>query len=104
MNTTCQEQILQITKENQEKLTHARKNETKCNLKAYLQHWEEVEQAMQLEMQTLMTEFRKEIQLDRKLCSKIEKKYLPFGLENMVPKSLECQFYVKSICFNQISE
>ena len=104
MNTTCQEQVLQIAKENQEKLTLASKKEAKCNLIAYNKHWDKVEKAMQLEMTKLMAEFRKQIQLDRKLCYKIENRYLAFGLENMIPESLHCQFNIKSIYMYKTTE
>ena len=103
-NSTCQDEVFEIQKVNEEKLTLARKQEAKCNLVTYHKHWAEVEKLMQLEMNKLMKEFRKQIQLDRKLCYKIEEKYLPFGLESMVPESLHCQFNVKSEFTHRIGE
>ena len=103
-NSTCQDEVFEIQKVNEEKLTLARKQEAKCNLVTYHKHWAEVEKLMQLEMAKLMKEFRKQIQLDRKLCYKIEEKYLPFGLDSMVPESLHCQFNVKSEFIHRIAE
>ena len=103
-NSTCQDEVFEIRKVNEEKLTLARKQEAKCNLLTYRKHWAQVEKLMQLEMAKLMKEFQKQIQLDRKLCYKIEEKYLPFGLDSMVPESLHCQFNVKSEFIDRIAE
>ena len=103
-NSTCQDEVFEIRKVNEEKLTLARKQEAKCNLLTYRKHWAQVEKLMQLEMTKLMKEFQKQIQLDRKLCYKIEEKYLPFGLDSMVPESLHCQFNVKSEFIDRIAE
>ena len=40
--------------------------------------------------------YRRQMRLDKDFCEKIEEKYLPFGLDNLVPKSLDCEFKNKS--------
>ena len=99
-NGTCQEQVAQIKQENQEKLTLGRREQSKCNLFAFKKHWANTEKVLQQEIIKHMKEFRQQIRLDRKLCDKIEDKYLPFGLDYMVPDSLQCEFNIKGIYRN----
>ena len=89
---TCRDFNERINIENNEELTLGRKKESRCYLKAYSRHWFTTAKDFQQEMTNHMREFRRQIKLDTKLCDKIEEKYLPFGLESLVPESLKCQF------------
>ena len=95
LKTTCEERVAEIKKANHDKLTLARKKQSKCNLLAFKEHWTETEKVMQREIINHLENYRQQIRLDQKLCEKIEKKYLPFALDYMVPDSLQCEFNIK---------
>ena len=97
LKTTCKERVAKIKKENHEKLTLGRKKQSKCNLLAFKEHWTETEKVMQQEIIKHLKNYRQQIRLDRKLCEKIEKKYLPFALDYMVPDSLQCDFNIEGL-------
>ena len=96
LDSTCHEKVSKIKKDNEDKMIAARKEESRCNLRSLNRQWIKIQNNRRREIKDLMNQFRSQVRLDQKLCEKIEKKYLPFGLKDMVPNSLKCQFNEKS--------
>ena len=93
VDTTCHEQNLLIKAKNDEKLTRGRKDQSKCMLRAFTDHLTQTTDDLKAELTIQMGQFRENMRKDQNLCYKIEEKYLPFGLIDMVPSSLECRFH-----------
>ena len=92
LRVSCRSQNDKINLQNDEQMTLGRKAESKCNLQTYSRHMSQIASDLQLEMYENINEFRNQIKLDIQLCKEIEEKYLPFGLEYLVPDSLKCKF------------